>query len=294
MSNSVATPVPHVSAGALARERFLHERVRLETRRQGLIEHALVAVGRGLLIGAVLLLWAYASGRWFDHQAVSDPVSVLTALYSLIETGRLWPDLWQTVYEVFAGYVLGAIAAVLVASLFAIFPSLEQAMRPILIAIYSIPKVALAPLIIMWFGLGDAPKIILAGGFVFFIVFMNLIAGIESVNRHHINIVRVMGAGRVTILRKIVLPTAVPFLFLGLRLAIPEAMIGAVIGEFISASQGLGFLVYSASNELNTAVSMAALIVLVFVVAIGDVLLGLCERLWLPRQLQQSDPRGVR
>jgi sulfonate transport system permease protein len=294
MSNNVATPVPHVSAGALARERFLHERVRLETRRQGLIEHALVAVGRGLLIGAVLLLWAYTSGRWFDHQAVSDPVSVLTALDSLIETGRLWPDLWQTVYEVFAGYVFGAIAAVLVASLFAIFPSLEQAMRPILIAIYSIPKVALAPLIIMWFGLGDAPKIILAGGFVFFIVFMNLIAGIESVNRHHINIVRVMGAGRVTILRKIVLPTAVPFLFLGLRLAIPEAMIGAVIGEFISASQGLGFLVYSASNELNTAVSMAALIVLVFVVAIGDVLLGLCERLWLPRQLQQSDPRGVR
>ena len=74
------------------------------------------------------------------------------------------------------------------------------------------------------------------------------------------------------------LPTAVPFLILGLRLAIPEAMIGAVIGEFISASRGLGFLVYSASNELNAAVSMAALVVLVLVVAIGDVLLGLVER----------------
>ena len=295
MSNSAATShLLDTAADPLTRERFLHERVRRETRRRGLAEHAVVAVGRALLIGAVLLLWAYASGRWVDHQLVSDPVSVLRALYRLIETGRLWPDLWQTVYEVLAGYVFGAIAAVLVASLFAIFPSLEQAMRPILIAIYSIPKVALAPLIIMWFGLGDAPKIILAGGFVFFIVFMNLIAGIESVNRHHINIVRVMGARRFTILRKIVLPTAVPFLFLGLRLAIPEAMIGAVIGEFISASQGLGFLVYSASNELNTAVSMAALIVLVFVVAIGDVLLGLCERFWLPRQLQQSDPRVVR
>jgi len=295
MSNSVATaPLPDKPAGALGREHVLHERVRRDTRRRGLTEHAVVAVGRALLIGAVLLLWAYASGRWFDHQLVSDPVSVLKALYRLIETGRLWPDLWQTVYEVLAGYAFGAIAAVLVASLFAVFPSLEQAMRPILIAIYSIPKVALAPLIIMWFGLGDAPKIILAGGFVFFIVFMNLIAGIESVNRHHINIVRVMGAGRFTILCKIVLPTAVPFLFLGLRLAIPEAMIGAVIGEFISASRGLGFLVYSASNELNTAVSMAALIVLVFVVAIGDVLLGLCGRLWLPRQLQQSDPRAVR
>ena len=276
------------------REQGLHERVWRETRRQSLYEHTGVAVGRALFIGAVLLLWGYASGRWIDHQAISDPLSVLQALYHLIETVRLWPDLWQTVLEVVAGYGFGALAAALVASLFALFPSLEQAMRPVLISIYSIPKVALAPLIIMWFGLGIAPKIILAGGFVFFIVFMNLIAGIESVNRNHVNIVRVMGAGRLTILRKIVLPTSVPFLFLGLRLAIPEAMIGAVIGEFISGSQGLGFLVYSASNELNTAVSMAALVVLVMVVAFGDALLGLCEKLFLPRQLQQTDPRAAR
>jgi sulfonate transport system permease protein len=271
-------------------ERVLHDLVLRETRRQGLIAHAAVAVGRAVLIGAILGLWAYAAGRWVDRQAVSDPVAVLDALYHLIETGRLWPELWQTVFEVLAGYVFGALAAVLMASLFAIFPTMEEALRPFLIAVYSIPKVALAPLIIMWFGLGDAPKIILAGGFVFFIVFMNVVGGIESVNRNHINIVRVMGGGRVTVLRKIVLPTAIPFLFLGLRLAIPEAMIGAVIGEFISASRGLGFLVYSASNELNTAVSMAALVVLVFVVAIGDILIGLVERVWLPRQLQQADP----
>jgi NitT/TauT family transport system permease protein len=271
-------------------ERVLHDLVLRETRRQGLIEHAAVAVGRAVLIGAILGLWAYAAGRWVDRQAVSDPVAVLDALYHLIETGRLWPELWQTVFEVLAGYVFGALAAVLMASLFAIFPTMEEALRPFLIAVYSIPKVALAPLIIMWFGLGDAPKIILAGGFVFFIVFMNVVGGIESVNRNHINIVRVMGGGRVAVLRKIVLPTAIPFLFLGLRLAIPEAMIGAVIGEFISASRGLGFLVYSASNELNTAVSMAALVVLVFVVAIGDILIGLVERVWLPRQLQQADP----
>jgi NitT/TauT family transport system permease protein len=206
----------------------------------------------------------------------------------------LWPDLWQTVFEVLAGYAFGALAAVLMASLFAIFPTMEEALRPFLIAVYSIPKVALAPLMIMWFGLGNAPKIILAGGFVFFIVFMNVVSGIQSVNRNHINIVRVMGGTRVTVLRKIVFPTAIPFLFLGLRLAIPEAMIGAVIGEFIAASRGLGFLIYSASNELNIAVSMAALVVLVFVVAIGDVLIGLLERVWLPRQLQQADPRAAR
>ncbi len=274
-------------------ERLLHDQVSRETRRQGLIGNAAVAVGRALLIGSILGAWAYAAGRWVDTETVSDPLAVFIALIRLIETGRLWPDLWQTVYEVLAGYVLGALAAVLLASSFAIFPAMELAMRPILISVYSIPKVALAPLIVMWFGLGVAPKIILAGGFVFFIVFMNVVAGIESVNRNHVNIVRVMGAGRFTILRKIVLPTAIPFVFLGLRLAIPEAMIGAVIGEFISASRGLGFLVYSASNELNTAVSMAALVVLVMVVAISDVILGLLERFWLPRQLQQADPRSA-
>lgn len=274
-------------------EQALHRCVRQETRRQSLYEHAGVAVGRALLIGAVLLLWGYGSGRWIDHQTVSDPLSVLQALYHLVETGRLWPELWQTVLEVVAGYAFGVLAAVMVASLFAVSPTIEQAMRPLLIAIYSIPKVALAPLIVMWFGLGIAPKIILAGGFVFFIVFMNLVSGIESVNRNHVNILRVMGARRMTILHKIVLPTAVPFLFLGLRLAIPEAMIGAVIGEFISGSQGLGFLVYSASNELNTAVSMAALVVLVAIVAGADALLGLCEKSFLPRQMQQENPRVV-
>jgi NitT/TauT family transport system permease protein len=289
-----ASPARLVATSNSPVERILHDQVLHETRRQGLVEHAAVAVGRALLIGAILGLWAYAAGRWVDRQAVSDPAAVLGALYHLIETGRLWPELWQTVFEVLAGYAFGALAAVLMASLFAIFPTMEEALRPFLIAVYSIPKVALAPLIIMWFGLGDAPKIILAGGFVFFIVFMNVVAGIESVNRNHVNIVRVMGGGRVTVLRKIVLPTAIPFLLLGLRLAIPEAMIGAVIGEFISASRGLGFLVYSASNELNTAVAMAALIVLVIVVAIGDIVIGLLERVWLPRQLQQADPRAAR
>jgi NitT/TauT family transport system permease protein len=289
-----ASPARLVATSNSPVERVLHDQVLRETRRQGLVEHAAVAVGRALLIGAILGLWAYAAGRWVDRQAVSDPAAVLGALYHLIETGRLWPELWQTVFEVLAGYAFGALAAVLMASLFAIFPTMEEALRPFLIAVYSIPKVALAPLIIMWFGLGDAPKIILAGGFVFFIVFMNVVAGIESVNRNHVNIVRVMGGGRVTVLRKIVLPTAIPFLLLGLRLAIPEAMIGAVIGEFISASRGLGFLVYSASNELNTAVAMAALIVLVIVVAIGDIVIGLLERVWLPRRLQQADPRAAR
>jgi NitT/TauT family transport system permease protein len=270
-------------------EERLHAQVLRDTRRGGLVEHAMIAAGRAVLLAAILGLWAYAAGRWLDPQSVSDPVAVARALYDLIETGRLWPQLWRTVSEVLAGYGAGAAAAVALAAVFALVPMMERVLRPFLVAVYSIPKIALAPLIVMWFGLGIAPKIILAGAFVFFVAFMNAVAGIESVNRHHVDIIRVMGAGRLTILRKIVLPTTIPFLILGLRLAIPEAMTGAVIGEFISANQGLGYLVYSASNELNAAVSIAALVVLVVVVALGDMALGLLERLWLPAQSRAGD-----
>ena len=247
-------------------------------KRAQLIEHAAVAVGRALLIVAILSLWGYAAGRWIDAQSISDPLSVLAALLDLIKTGRLWPQLGQTLAEVLAGYAAGAVAATILAFAFASAPTAERVLRPFLLAVYSIPKIALAPLIVMWFGLGIAPKIILAGTFVFFVVFMNAVAGIQTVNRHHINIIRVMGASRMAVLLKIVMPTMMPFLLLGLRISIPEAMTGAVIGEFISASKGLGYLVYSASNDLNMAVSVAAIIILVIVVAIADVVLGMIEQ----------------
>jgi NitT/TauT family transport system permease protein len=294
VAGAVVTMKPSAAdACDTARPRSLEERLRAQVLRDvhrgGLIEHAVVATGRALLLIAILGLWAYAAGRWVDEQSVSDPVAVAAALYDLIETGRLWPQLWRTVGEVVSGYAAGAVAAVALAAVFALAPVMERVLRPFLVAVYSIPKIALAPLMVMWFGLGLAPKIILAGAFVFFVVFMNAVAGIASVNRHHVDIIRVMGAGRLAVLRKIVLPTTIPFLVLGLRLAVPEAMTGAVIGEFISANQGLGYLVYSASNELNTAVSLAALVVLVLVVALADMALGLLERLWLPGRGPPAD-----
>lgn len=262
----------------------LHAETLASERNHRIANQTAIAVGRAVLIVVILGIWAYASGRWLDAQSVSDPISVLGALADLIATGRLWPELWQTVIEVFSGYFAGAIAGAALAFAFVMVPGAERVMRPFLLGLYSIPKIALAPLIVMWFGLGIAPKIILSAMFVFFIVFMNAVAGIHSVNQHHVNIMRVMGASRSAIMLKVVLPTMIPFLVLGLRVSIPEAMTGAVIGEFISASKGLGYLVYSASNELNTAVSLAALVVLVLVVALADFGLGALERLlpWQP------------
>ena len=250
------------------------------------VRRAGLLAGRTLLVGAVLGAWSAASGTVVDAQFVSDPLSVARALAALAASGRLWPNLGQTVAEVLIGYLLGGALGVAVALLVGVVPTAQRVLRPFLLAFYAIPKIALAPLIIMWFGLGLAPKVLLAAIFVFFVVFMNVVTGIFSVSPHLVATVRVMGASRTTLLWKVTLPSTIPYLTSGLRIGIPEAMIGAVIGEFMAATRGLGYLVNAAAAQFNTTVTLAAIAALVGVVILMDGVLTLAEaRLlrWRPR-----------
>lgn len=245
-----------------------------------------VAVGRGLLLAVFLGAWGLASGRLVDAEFLSDPRGVATAFAALVTSGRLFPHLAQTLGEVLSGYVIGVALGVGLTVLVAAVEAAHRVLRPFLIAFYSIPKIALAPLIVMWFGLATAPKVILAATFVFFVVFMNMVAGVYAVNPHQANALRVMGAGRRALLTKLVLPGTVPYLMTGLRLAVPEALIGAVVGEFIASNRGLGYLVTSAASQFNTAGTMAAILALLLIVAVMDLALSLAERRllrWRPR-----------
>jgi NitT/TauT family transport system permease protein len=260
------------------REAGLLERTAAAVRVRRRVQQASVAAGRGVVLAMVLGLWALASGRLVDREFLSDPLAVLTALGQLAVSGRLWPHVGQTVVEVLAGYAAGVMLAVGLTVLVAAVPAAHRVLRPFLVAFYSIPKIALAPLIIMWFGLGLAPKILLAAAFVFFVVFMNMVAGVYSVKPELLAAVRVMGASPAVVLRKVTLPSAVPHLMTGLRLAVPEALIGAVIGEFIAANQGLGYLVTSAAAQFNTAATLAAIVALLVIVLVMDGMLGIAER----------------
>ena len=278
-----------------APQAVLLRRVADETRVRDTARRAAVALGRALVLALFLGSWAFASGRWMDRQFVSDPRGVLEAFQGLVASGRLWPNLLQTLSEVLAGYAVGATLGILLAVLLAVADRAHRILRPFLIAFYSIPKIALAPLIIMWFGLGTAPKVILAAAFVFFVVFMNMAAGVFSVNADLVRLVHVMGAGRRDLLWKVTLPSSVPYLMTGLRLAIPEALIGAVIGEFISANRGLGYLVNSAASQFNTAATLAAIVALLLIVVIMDVGVSLGERRllrWRPGNAATSMARG--
>ena len=153
--------------------------------REAAREHARrtgIAVSRALILAAFLGAWAFASGRLVDAEFVSDPWSVATAFLGLLTSGRLFPHLGQTLVEVLAGYAIGVVLGVALTVLVAAVEAAHRVLRPFLIAFYSIPKIALAPLMIMWFGLATAPKIILAAAFVFFVVFMNMVAGVYSVS----------------------------------------------------------------------------------------------------------------
>jgi NitT/TauT family transport system permease protein len=254
-----------------------------EAERRRRARRAGVAVGRAGLLAVSLAAWGLASGRLVDAEFLSDPPAVLAALAELVRTGRLWPHLGQTLGEVLLGYGLGVALAVGFTAVVAAVPAAHQVLRPFLVAFYSIPKIALAPLMIMWFGLGLAPKVILATIFVFFVVFLNMVAGVYAVNGQLLNVLRVMSAGRLVLLRKVTLPSAVPHL-----------LTGAVVGEFIAANRGLGYLVTSAAAQFNTAATLAAIVALLGIVVTMDLAVGMAERRLLRWRPPAAAFTGVR
>jgi len=279
---------------AVAREQRLHDEVWRRARRREAARGASIAAGRALVLALALGGWAVVAGRFGERTYIGDPAGVARAFWGLVASGRLWPNLVQTVGEVLSGYAIGAAFGIVVAVVVAFEETVQRVLRPFLIAAYSVPKIALAPLFVMWFGLGVAPKIVLVVLFVFFVVFMNTAAGLYQVNPQLVDVVRVMGARRTDVVWKIALPSTVPYLITGLRIAIPEALVGAVIGEFIAANRGLGYLVNEAANELNVSVTMAAIAALLLIVVAMDIILGAVERRLLRWRQAQGAPIGAR
>ena len=238
-----------------------------------------------LLLGVFLIAWSLASGRLVDALFLSDPVSVAKALGAMLGDGSLWFHLRFTLTEMVLGFVVGATMGLLAAAVVSSLPWGEAIVRPFALAGFATPKVALAPVIIAWFGIGLLPKIVLAASLVFFIVYFNTLAGIGSVSPDLISAARVMGASRSATLTKIVLPHATPFIITALRISVPAALIGAIIGELISSNRGVGYLISAASSRYDTPEVFAAILgLLVFVLLLNSLLSRWERRLlsWRP------------
>jgi NitT/TauT family transport system permease protein len=240
-----------------------------------------IVVWQAALLGALLIGWALASGRLVDRLFLSDPVSVARAFGMLVVKGTLWFHLQFTLTETLVGYLIGAGLGLAGALAVSLSRAGEPILRPFVLLAWATPKIALAPLVIIWFGIGVLPKIVLAATFVFFVVFLSTLAGLATVSPDLVAVVRVMGASPLTVFRKVAVPSAMPFIVTALRLTIPAALIGAIIGEFISSNRGIGYLINAASSRYNTAEVFAGILSLLVLVLLMNAALSAAERAWL-------------
>ncbi|WP_108260904.1 ABC transporter permease [Mangrovicoccus ximenensis] len=219
----------------------------------------MMILSRFAILAALLAFWEIASGRLIQEYLVSKPSKIAETFLDWVMDGSIFFHAGITAIEALAGFVLGALAGMVLGMVLGRAERLAELLNPFIMAFYSIPKIALAPLFIIWFGIGIEMKILLTGTIVFFLVFLNTYTGVRSVSPELINILRLMGANEGDALRKVVLPSAIVWVFTGLRLSVPYAMIGAIVGEMIAANRGLGYLLSHASSQFNTAGVFAAL-----------------------------------
>ena len=234
----------------------------------------------------VLVLWeALVAVFAFPAHLLPRPLAVV---YSVIEHWKTIVDnAWDTIAAVLAGYILAVAFAVPIAILIVISPQAERLLYPPLVATQSIPKIALAPLFIVWFGFGIETKISVAFLICFFPIVVDTIVGLRSIDPSLIQLARSMGAPPSRIFLKLRLPGALPSMFGGLKVASALAVVGALTGEYIASDSGLGYILLSASGEMNTALLFGVLIVLSILAMIFFYAIELLEKLLIPWHVSQ-------
>jgi len=227
----------------------------------------LIMIAKRLALFATLLLLWEAGVRYeaIDPYFTSQPSQIFKRLYEWAVGGQLVQHVPITVAEAVLGFIFGTIAGGITGFVFGWFEKVADLLEPFIIAFYSLPKVALAPLFILWFGIGIETKIILTATIVFFLVFFNTFAGVRDTSRELIDIVKLMGAGPVQVVWRVVLPSALTAIFVGLRVSVPYALIGAVVGEMMASNRGIGFLLTNSTGQFDTAGAFAALVLLVII-----------------------------
>lgn len=260
----------------------------LSTKKQDeLQEHRVNPVAAKLkLYAARFVLFAIFVVAWeagvrykvIDPYFTSQPTEIAKRLYDWAVGGQLIQHVPITIFEALVGFLLGTLVGGITGFIFGWFDKVADLLDPFIIAIYSLPKVALAPLFILWFGIGIETKIILTATIVFFLVFFNTYAGVRDTSRELVDIIRLMGAGTLQVLWRVVLPSALTVIFVGLRVSVPYALIGAVVGEIMASNRGIGFLLTNSTGQFDTSGAFAALVLLVIISTAFNALIVALEK----------------
>jgi NitT/TauT family transport system permease protein len=214
-------------------------------------------------VAVLLAAWSYLVHRWdVSPHLLPAPEIVLLRLWEGLSSGEMWPHVGATVAAALAGYVLGCGAAVIVAAALAEWPVAERALYPLILTLQAMPKVSIAPLILIWVGFGIESQVILVALICFFPIFTIAFVGLRAVDANLLDLYRALSAGRLHVLFHVKIPAAADSIFAGLQVAVLFALIGCVVMEFITGRQGTGFLIENSANTLDTPLAIATVVAL--------------------------------
>jgi NitT/TauT family transport system permease protein len=225
------------------------------------------AVLRGWL---PLLVFALLIGTWegaarlslVDPMILPAPSDIAANFIEGFASGIYGQNLKVTLFQALSGFALACAMGICVGSISSFSERFARALQPILIAVEATPKIALAPLIIVWFGYGMGSKVVLATTIAFFPVFIGTVAGLRAAEQGRLDVLRALGASRLQMFRMVALPGALPHIFAGINVAVVLALLGAIVGEFMGSKEGLGTLILYANGNLDTARVFSILLVL--------------------------------
>jgi NitT/TauT family transport system permease protein len=224
------------------------------------------------LIGLAVLLTVWqlaANAGWLNPLYMPSPLKIWAALVQLFGSGSIWPHLAATFTAALGGLAIGVIVGVILGAAAAILPVIAELLEPVMILLNAVPRVVLPPLFVIWLGIGLASKVALSFILVAVLIFFTVYTGIRQVDRKLVERVITLGGGRGTLLREVYMPSVTAWVLGNLKVAVGFAFTGAVVGEFVAATKGLGYLLSFAQSTYNAALMMAlVLVIMVFVLLI--------------------------
>jgi NitT/TauT family transport system permease protein len=237
----------------------------------------LVYGGRAVLVLALIAGWDYGA-RSLGPLFFAPPLATAERLWALAVSGQMFSDIMATLRVAVAGFAIAGIAGVILPFLLRRSPRATEAVEPAVMFTMGIPKYALAPWLILWFGIGDMPKLVVVALVVFYIVFITTFAGIRGVDRRLISMARVIGASERRISREIIWTSLLPFFFTGLKIAFPRAVSATIVGEFLVSTQGVGRYIEGARQVSDTTGVFAGVVIALALVLAINAILDCIER----------------
>jgi len=239
------------------------------------------------VIAVLFVWWLVTTLKWVKPFIIPSPGDTWAAFAN--NAAYLAQHTWVTTYETLVGFVIAVIVGLFVAVIMVYSRGLEQTLYPVILFAQVVPKIAIAPLFIVWLGFGMEPKILVAVLMAFFSVVISGLAGLRSVDPEILQLTSTMGAGRWRTFTKVRLPAALPELLSGLKVAATLAVTGAVVGEFVGANEGLGYVILQANGNLDTAMLFAALIIMSLMGVLLFAIIQIAEKFLIPWHASKRD-----